>query len=83
MSNGMQRFKANVRLVVAALLGGILVLFALQNLARVEVDVLIWTFEVRRFVVIGISFVIGFAVGWLIRAHRARRARADAQVPQV
>jgi uncharacterized integral membrane protein len=70
----MQDFLTNFRLIVAALLGGLLVLFALQNLARVELTVLFWTFEARRFVVIGISFAIGFAIGWLIRAHRGRRA---------
>ena len=73
MSDRTRGFMGNLRLVIAAALGGVLVLFALQNLARVELTVLFWTFEARRFVVIGISFAIGLAVGWLIRAHRARR----------
>ena len=74
MSNGMQKFMANSRLVIAAVLGGCLVLFALQNLAQVELTVLFWTFEARRFVVIAFSFAIGFAIGWLFRAHRRGRA---------
>jgi len=74
MSDAMQNFRANVRLVVAAVLTGIVLLLVLQNLARVELNVLFWSFEARRFVVILFSFAIGFAVGWLIRAHRARRA---------
>lgn len=77
MSDGMQKFMANSRLVVAAVLGGMLVLFALQNLARVELTILLWTFEARRFVVIAVSFAIGVAVGWLIKAHRERRRRAE------
>lgn len=77
MSSGMRDFLANSRLVFAAVLGGCLMLFALQNLARVELTVLFWTFEARRFVVIGISFAIGVAVGWLIKAHRERRRRAE------
>jgi uncharacterized integral membrane protein len=81
MSNGVRIFVDRFRLVIAAVLGGALVLFALQNLARVELTVLVWTFEARRFVVIGISFAIGFAVGWLVRAHRARRARGKAPAP--
>ena len=82
MSNGMEKFMANVRLIVAAALGGCLVLFALQNLARVELNVLFWSFEARRFVVIGISFAIGVAVGWLIKAHRERRRRAEGPGPE-
>jgi len=74
MGEAMQTFMAKSRLAIAAVLAGTLALFALQNLARVELNVLFWSFEARRFVVIGFSFVIGFAVGWLIRAHRARRA---------
>ncbi len=77
MSDGMEKFMANFRLVIAAVLGGMLVLFALQNLARVELTVLLWTFEARRFVVIAVSFAIGVAVGWLIKAHSERRRKAD------
>ena len=77
MSDGMEKFMANSRLVIAAVLGGCLVLFALQNLARVELNLLFWTFEARRFVVIGVSFAVGVAVGWLIKAHRERRRRAE------
>ena len=74
MSDGMQKFVAQFRLIIAAVLGGCLVLFALQNLAEVELTLLLWTFEARRFVVIGFSFAIGFAIGWLVRAHRRSRA---------
>lgn len=70
MSNGVQKFVARFWQVIAFVLGGCLVLFALQNLAKVELTVLFWTFEARRFVVIAFSFVIGFAIGWLIKAYR-------------
>ena len=69
MSNGVQKFIARFWQIIAFVLGGILVLFALQNLARVELNVLFWTFEARRFVVILFSFAIGFAIGWLIKAY--------------
>ncbi|UCH73466.1 MAG: LapA family protein [Rhodospirillales bacterium] len=75
MSSRMQRFMARFWQVIAIALGAILVLFALQNLARVELNVLFWTFEARRFVVIGFSFAIGFAIGWLIRAYRGGRSQ--------
>jgi uncharacterized integral membrane protein len=73
MSEGARSFKEKSRLIIAAVLAGVLVLFALQNLARVELNVLFWSFEARRIVVIGFSFAIGFAIGWLVRAHRTRR----------
>ncbi len=78
MSNGVHKFIDRFRLIIAAALGGVLVLFALQNLARVELNVLFWTFEARRFVVIGVSFAIGFAVGWLVKAQRRRAAERGA-----
>ena len=44
---------------------GLLVAFAYQNAALVEVNILVWTFEIRRIVIISASFFIGVAVGWL------------------
>ncbi len=73
MSEGVRGFMEKSRLIVAAVLGGVLVLFAMQNLARVELNVLFWSFEARRIVVIGFSFAIGFAIGWLVRGHRGGR----------
>jgi uncharacterized integral membrane protein len=82
MSEGVRTFMEKFRLAIAAVLGGCLMLFALQNLARVELTVLFWSFEARRIVVIGFSFVIGFAIGWLIKAHSERRRRAEAAAPE-
>tara|TARA_R110002126_G_scaffold291804_1_gene459434 strand:- start:64201 stop:64422 length:222 start_codon:yes stop_codon:yes gene_type:complete len=72
MSEKNVTFFGNVKLVVASILGVILLLFALQNMARVDLTYLFWTFEARRVVVIVMSFVIGIAVGWLLKAHRSR-----------
>lgn len=54
------------KLLVAAILAGLLLLFALQNLAEVELTFLVWTFQSRRFVVIAFSVVVGLAIGWMI-----------------
>ena len=59
MSEKNVTFFGNVKLVVASILGVILLLFALQNMARVDLTYLFWTFEARRVVVIVMSFVIG------------------------
>ncbi len=64
----MERFKFGAGIV----LGGCLVLFALQNLAEVELTFMVWSFQSRRFVVIGVSFLVGLTIGWLIAVRRKR-----------
>jgi uncharacterized integral membrane protein len=68
-------------------LGGLLVLFALQNLADVQLTFLFWTFHSRRFVVIGSSLLVGLAIGWLLgvtNIHRdvRRREHCSEQEPR-
>ena len=46
------------RLFVTLLLGGLLGVFALQNMAKVELTFLFWTVESRRIVVIAISLIV-------------------------
>lgn len=58
---------------VTLMLGGILGVFALQNMASVELTFLFWTFESRRIVVIGISLFVGLAIGWIAGFSFARR----------
>lgn len=56
------------RLWIIAALVGMLALFALQNIAEVELTVLFWSFHTSRIVVIGSSFLLGGVVGWLLKA---------------
>ncbi len=63
-----------LKIVLATGLGAFLALFALQDMAPVQLTVLFWTFEGRRIIVIGISFLAGFAIGWT--AHTIRRQRS-------
>lgn len=66
----------NIRLGLAVALGAFLGLFALQNMATVEITVLFWTIESRRIVVIGLSFGIGLAIGWIVKSlQRAARKK--------
>ena len=58
----------NMKLMFAVVLGAFLMLFALQNMAQVELTILLWTFEARRIVVIALSFCVGFIIGWVIKA---------------
>lgn len=54
-------------------LGGVLGVFALQNVQKVDLTFLLWTFESRRVVVIGISVVVGIVIGWLIGTSGNRK----------
>ncbi|MDH3580376.1 MAG: LapA family protein [Hyphomicrobiales bacterium] len=69
MNDGNGNSFRRTKLILAAILGGFLTLFALQNMAEVDLTILFWTFQARRAVVIGLSFVIGLAIGWIIGAH--------------
>ena len=72
MAESARKFYGNLKLFFAAVLGALLLLFAIQNTAQVELSVLFWTFEARRIVVISLSFLVGLAIGWLLKAHRTK-----------
>lgn len=65
------------RLLAALVLGGSLGVFALQNLAKVELTFLFWTFESRRIVVIALSMIIGLILGGLFGISVGRKLRRD------
>ena len=52
-----------IKLTLALILGAILMLVALQNMAPVELTVLLWTFETRRIVLIAFCVIVGFVIG--------------------
>ncbi len=62
----MERF----RIWAAIGLGVFLALFAMQNMAPVEITILFWTFESRRIVVITLSCLVGFAIGWIMKSRK-------------
>jgi uncharacterized integral membrane protein len=66
--------KVNVKLILLGVLAAILVLFALLNTHEVGVDFVFNTWSASLIVVIGISALIGFAIGFLVRGHLANRS---------
>lgn len=52
---------------------GVILVVAAQNVAVVELRMFGWSFEARRIFVIGGSFVVGIAAGWLLRGPGPRR----------
>jgi len=65
--------KVNVKLILFGLLGVVLVLFALLNTHEVGVDWLFNTWSAPMILVIAVSAVIGFAMGFLVRGHFANK----------
>jgi len=66
--------KINVKLIVLGVLAAILVLFALLNTHEVGVDFVADTWSAPMIIVILMSAVIGFALGFLLRGHFANRS---------
>jgi uncharacterized integral membrane protein len=66
--------KVNVKLILLGLLAAILVLFALLNTHEVGVDFIFNTWSAPMILVIVISALIGFAIGFLVRGHLASRS---------
>ena len=62
------------RWILAGIAAVVLLIFAIQNSERVDVDFLFFDSQVRVVTVIVISAVLGFVVGWLLaRPSRAER----------
>jgi uncharacterized integral membrane protein len=66
------------RLIGALILVVLLLVFAIQNTRRVQVDFLFFERESRVIYVIIVSALAGALVGWLVRRARRRgRARGE------
>jgi uncharacterized integral membrane protein len=65
--------KVSTRTIVAALLVGLVVLFAALNSQSVTVHWLVTTTQTPLFVVIVAVGLAGFAAGWLVAYRAARR----------
>jgi uncharacterized integral membrane protein len=78
-SGGMQEPEGKRRTVstgwiVAGVVALLLLVFALQNSERVDVDFIVFDAQVRVVVLILVSALLGFAIGWLLaRPSRAER----------
>ena len=60
----------NPKYTLATIAAGLLVLFAAQNMATVELNFLFWSFHSSRCIVIGFALFTGFLIGWAFGSHR-------------
>jgi len=65
--------RASPRTIAAAVLGGLVVLFAVVNLQTVTIHWIVTTTDTPLIVVIVGCGLIGFAVGWLFARRSAHR----------
>ncbi len=54
-----------IRHYLAIVLGSLLMLFVLQNLATIEINFLFWSFQAHRFLIIAFSVLTGVLIGML------------------
>jgi uncharacterized integral membrane protein len=62
----------NARLVAAAVLIFLIVLFAAQNYKVVELRFLFWTLSMSRVLLLALVFVVGGVCGWLLKSFTSR-----------
>jgi uncharacterized integral membrane protein len=65
--------KVNVKLILVGAFVALLVIFALLNTHDVGVDWIFDTISVPMILVIAVSAVLGFAIGFIVRSHLAGR----------
>lgn len=63
----------NYRLLISALLGGLVAVFIVQNVEVVEVRFLFWTFAMSRALLLFFFLAAGVIVGWLLCSRRSHR----------
>lgn len=72
-----------LKIALAIGLGAFLMLFALQNMAQVELTILLWTFEARRIVVIALSFIVGLVLGLMIKGARSKEKQESPETKSI
>ena len=55
--------------ILAFVLGGIGLLFIVQNMAMVEIQFLFWSFSLPRTLLLLLLLIIGFLIGWLWHSY--------------
>ncbi len=65
--------RAATLLLVGAVLGAAVVIFAWMNTDAVPVEVFLWEPEISKALLMFVPLAVGFVLGWGLRASRSRR----------
>ena len=60
------------KLILSFILGGLVVLFIIQSVAVVEIQVLFWTLTISKALLMFLILVIGFLMGWFLHGYLLR-----------
>jgi len=69
-----------IRFIIGIIVGVLVIIFVVQNIETVDIDLYFWTISANRAVMILIVFAAGCIVGWLttgIRRLRKRRTNGE------
>jgi uncharacterized integral membrane protein len=72
---------ANVRPILLIVLIGIGVVFAIQNVADVEVQFLLWSIALPRAILILAVLALGMLIGWILHGVHVRRRQRSPSLP--
>ncbi len=61
----------NIKLILALLLAGLVILFIVQNVAAVEIQFLVWSAHISRALLLFIILAIGIGIGWALNSLTA------------
>jgi len=66
---------ANFRPILLIVLIGIGVIFAIQNVADVEVQFLLWSVSLPRAILILVVLALGMLIGWILHGIHVHRRK--------
>lgn len=69
--------RAVTLLMVGAVLGAAVVIFAWMNTDAVPVEVFLWEPEISKALLMFVPLAVGFVLGWGLRASRARKKKDE------
>jgi len=68
----------NLKMLIVLILAGLAVLFIIQNVAVVEIQLLFWAVQISRSLLILLLLAIGIIIGWFLHGYvRHRRNRSE------
>ena len=69
----MRDLRNQIKWIILVISVAAILIFTVQNAALVDIRFLGWVFEIRRVVIILLSFVFGALVGWLFGVTPRRK----------
>ena len=66
----------NFKLITILILAGLVVLFIIQNVAVVEIQLLFWSIQMSRSLLMFLLLAIGMVMGWFLHGYLKYRKKS-------